>query len=214
MREGTDSCGVAGAAVLRFFSVCTLAVATICSTFPAPVALADSGREILLAQAYPPSSPPPPVPQVQVQPPPAYPPTEPPPAGYQPAPSYAPPGYGVTGYGQLPNPNETAQAEIDGRADANTEISGVLWFCVGFFLTWIGIILGYLLTPTPDGTRLIGKSPNYVTAYTSAYQSEGRSFQGIHAVYGCVTSGVIEIVAVVLLFAFEFAALGSLGAGG
>jgi hypothetical protein len=183
MQDATDSAGISGSYILRFLSICTLAVATICMTLPAPEALADSGQQILLAQAYPP--------------PPAYPPSSPPPPGYgQPPPGYPPPGYGPP-----PGANEAAQAQIDGRADAAANISGVLWFFAGFFLSWIGIILGYVLNPSPDGARLIGKSPGYVSAYTDAYQSEGRSFQGIHAVYGCVTSGVIYIVIIVLYYA-------------
>ena len=105
--------------------------------------------------------------------------------------------------------NDAAQAMQDGKADANANLSGVLWFVAGFFLSWIGILLGYLLAPSPDGVRLIGKSPTYVTAYTTSYQSEGKSFQGIHAVYGCVTSAVIELVAGVVVVVIEVAVVGS-----
>jgi hypothetical protein len=145
----------------------------ICMTFPAPEALAASSdtQQLLLAQAYPP--------------PPGYP------------PGYAPP---PPGYGMPPMVNEVTQAQIDGRADVPNNVSGTLWFVAGFFLSWIGILLGYLLTPSPDGARLVGKSPAYVQAYTEAYGNEGRSFQGIHAVYGCVTSGIIYIVFFVIYF--------------
>ncbi|HUB06765.1 MAG TPA: hypothetical protein VMB50_07185, partial [Myxococcales bacterium] len=135
----------------------TLAVATICATFPPPSALAAPVSRELLAQAYeaPPAYPP-------TEPPPAYPPTEPPPQGYAPPPpAYAP---------QFPSSD--AQAMADARADVPQEISGTLWFFAGFFLTWVGILLGYLLEPTPDGARLIGKSPAYVTTYTTTYRSE------------------------------------------
>jgi hypothetical protein len=185
MHDATDSSGFSGATVFRFLSICTLAVAMICMTLPAPEALAASGSQILLAQAYPP--------------PPAY--NNPPPPGYgQPPPGYPPPGYGPP-----PGMNEAAQAQIDGRADAVANISGILWFFAGFFLTWIGIILGYVLSPSPDGARLVGKSPGYVQAYTDAYQSEGRSVQGIHAVYGCVTSGAIVLVIYILILALDAA---------
>jgi hypothetical protein len=212
MRE-RDVTGMAGNGALRCGGVCALAVAIICSTLPAPTALADSTRELLLAQAY--------------QTPPAYPPTEPPPAGAQPPPSappaaappsYPPPAYAAPAYPPpaYPQPlygpqaaNDAAQAMQDGKADANANLSGVLWFVAGFFLSWIGILLGYLLAPTPDGVRLIGKSPTYVSAYTASYQSEGKSFQGIHAVYGCVTSAVIEIVAGIVVVVVEVAVVGS-----
>jgi hypothetical protein len=198
MHESTD---LPVARVLRSLGVCTLAVAMICMTFPAPAALAASGREPLLAQAY--------------QTPPAYPPTEPPPPGYQsyppqtyPAPSYAPPTYQPPSASQsLREASEALDATNDGKADADANISGVLWFVAGFFLSWVGILLGYLVTPSPDGTRLLGKSPAYVQAYTNAYQREGKAFQGLHAIYGCATSGVLEIVAVVVVYALAIEAL-------
>ena len=87
------------------------------------------------------------------------------------------------------------------------QISGVAWFFAGFFLSWIGIILGYALTPSIDGARLIGHSPGYVNAYTDAYRIQGRSYQGIHAVHGCVTSGAIVVVVSIVLLCL--AALGS-----
>ncbi len=169
------------AQVVRFLGVSTLAVAMICMTLPAPEALA-APSETLLAQAYPP--------------PPAYPPADAPPPGYGPPPSMPPPGM-----------NDGAQGAMDGRADAPTQISGTLWFFAGFFLTWIGIILGYVLNPSPDGARLVGKSPAYVSAYTQAYQDAGRAFQGIHAVYGCITSGVIWIVFIILYYVLVVAAV-------
>ncbi len=182
-----DLSGVSGARGVHCVGIGTLAVALICSTFPAPQALADSGRELLLAQAYQtppaqaPQTAPPESPPMNVQPPPAYPPSEPPPPGYQPPSYYPPPAYPPAypqqGYGPPQQPGEIDQATLDAKADADANISGVLWFCAGFFLTWIGILLGYLLSPTPDGARFIGKSPTYVTAYTTAYQSEGKSFR-------------------------------------
>jgi hypothetical protein len=175
MHDATDSSGFSGMSIVRFLGVCTLAVATICMTFPAPQALADSGeQQILLAQAYPPPPP------------------------YQPGYQQPPPGYPPPGYGPPPGMNDIAQAQVDAHADAVSNLSGVLWFFAGFFLSWIGIILGYLLTPSPDGARLVGKSPAYVQAYTDAYGSAGRAFQGIHAVYGCVTSGVIWIIFIII----------------
>ncbi|HUB05428.1 MAG TPA: hypothetical protein VMB50_00415 [Myxococcales bacterium] len=171
--------GMSAGQIARFLGVCTLAVATICMTLPAPEALAAPAPE-LLAQAYPP--------------PPAY-----------PAPGYGQPGYGQPppGYGPppgMPPPgyNDVQQGALDGRTDAPNQLSGTLWFFAGFFLSWIGIILGYVLTPSPDGARLVGKSPAYVGAYTDSYQSAGRSYQGIHAVYGCITSGILWILFIVI----------------
>jgi hypothetical protein len=187
-----ESIGMSAGQVVRFLAVCTLAVATICMTLPAPEALAAPAPG-LLAQAYPP-----PPPDQGYPPPQGY--GQPPPPGYAPPPGMPPPGM-----------NDVAQGSLDGQTDAPNQISGTLWFFAGFFLSWIGIILGYLLNPSPDGARLVGKSPAYVTAYTVAYQSAGRSYQGIHAVYGCITTGVIYIVFIILYFTVFAVAASTVG---
>lgn len=58
----------------------------------------------------------------------------------------------------------------------------------------------------------MGKSSTYVSSYTDAYQTEGRTYRGIHAVYGCVTSGIIVLVLSVAFFALV-AAAASVGSG-
>jgi hypothetical protein len=195
--------------VARFLGISTLAVTFVCATLPAPPALAEPGMQLLLAQAYPPSAappapPPPPSPPASNAPAVASSPAMPPPAAYPealpPPPVYLPPTPPPQGYPSYTPPQisaEQTQAVTDGKADADADLSAVLWFGAGFLLTWGGILLGYLLPPTPDGVHLIGRSPTYISAYTAAYQSEGKSFQGIHAVYGCVTAGVIEVVLIV-----------------
>ncbi len=123
----------------RCLGIATLAVANLCATLPAPAALA-APAPVLLAQDY--------------QPPPAYPPTEPPPSGYAPPPpsaEYAPPPQYPPSDGR-----DAAAGTADGTADAPREISGTLWFFAGFFLSWAGILLGYLLEPSPDGVWLVG----------------------------------------------------------
>jgi hypothetical protein len=191
MNDSTNAVGMTLGQVARFLSVCTLAIATICVTLPAPQALA-APSQVLVAQAYPP----PPPDQGGYPPPAGY--GQPPPPGYGPPMGMPPPGM-----------NDGAQGALDGRTDAPQQISGTLWFFVGFLLSWIGIILGYVLSPSPDGARLVGKSPAYVSSYTVAYQEAGRSYQGIHAVWGCVTSGAIYLVIVLFYYIFAVALVAS-----
>lgn len=208
--------------IARFTGTCGLVVVFLCTTLPAPAALADPGMQLLLAQAYSPAAtapPPPPAPPASMPPVVVSPPATPPPAAYPealpPPPVYLPPAApGYPGYAPPPISSEQTQAVADGKADADADISAVLWFGAGFLLTWGGILLGYLLPPTPDGVHLIGRSPAYISAYTAAYQSEGKSFQGIHAVYGCVTAGVIEIVVLVGVIALDASLFSTAAAGG
>ncbi|MHB1846864.1 MAG: hypothetical protein ACYCWW_18745 [Deltaproteobacteria bacterium] len=192
--------GFSAVEIARFLGVSVLAVAMLCVGFPAG-ARADTTTQgqPLLAQNYPP--------------PPAYPPSSPPPAAYPPPAYGAPaPGYGAQApMGQM---QDVGTAVQDGKNDADTQISGALWFGAGCLLTWVGIILGYVLTPTPDGSRMIGKSPSYVAAYTDAYQNEGKSFQGIHAVYGCITAAVFYILFYVVYFVIIVGAATGVAAAG
>jgi hypothetical protein len=172
------SSDVSAAQLLRRLGCCALAVATICATLPAPQALAvTDAQQLLLGQAYPP---------------------EPYPPGYYPPP---PPPRGYRRHAGPPPMAEIERGQMEGRADAYVYTSRGLWFAAGFFLTFVGIALGYLLTPAPDGARLIGRSPGYVEGYSLAFGAEARSIQGIHAVYGCVTSGAIVLVVWILEFA-------------
>lgn len=161
--------------VLRFLGTCSLAVAVVCATFPAQ-ARADVTTSEMYAQAYPP--------------PPSY-----PPPGYGQA-QYGAPQYGAPQYAPaaMPNPADVATAGADAYADVQMQINSVLWFFIGFILSWVGIILGYVITPSPDGARMIGKSSAYVAAYSEAYGSAGRSRQGTWALYGAITSCALWIV--------------------
>ena len=44
----------------------------------------------------------------------------------------------------------------------------------------------------------MGKSSDYVTAYTAAYKSAGKSAQGKMAIIGCLVLGAVEILIYVI----------------
>lgn len=95
----------------KFLPICVLSIAFICSTLPAPEALARPGTELLLAQAYP-------VPPVYSGP----------ATGYPPPPAYAaPPVVAPT--------TDAAEGATDGHGDADAKLSAAGWFCAGFFLS-------------------------------------------------------------------------------
>ena len=188
--------GMSASEVARFFGISFLAVVTICATFPAQ-ARADGAAAPVYAQSYPP--------------PPAYPPSSPPPSnngyqqpppnnGYQqpPPPQYPP--QGGYGYQQPPAPMDVASAVIDGKNDADSQINGTLWFGAGCLLPLVGVLLSYVIAPSPDGSRLIGKPPAYVITYTEIYQSEGQSSQSIHAIYGAITCCSLVILSYVFWY--------------
>ena len=104
-----------------------------------------------------------------------------------------------------------AEAITAAEQDANKDVNKPLWFGVGCVLTGLfflpeplgyivppsGLVGTYFYQPTPPPSRLIGKSPEYVAAYTSTYKAKSGKIQAQWASAGCLGGGV-TIVAVLL----------------
>ena len=99
-----------------------------------------------------------------------------------------------------------AQAIIDAATiEANKDVNKPLWFGMGCLLSglvflpgWYGLLLppmgltgSYFYRPGPPLARLMGKSPEYVEAYTSTYKSKRGNIQMRWASAGCITGGVV-----------------------
>ena len=98
-----------------------------------------------------------------------------------------------------------AEAATAAEADANKDVSKLLCFsagCVlsalfflpspyGYFLPPTGIIGAYSYRPAPPPSRLIGKSPEYIAAYTSAYQLKRGNIQAQWTSAGCLSGCVV-----------------------
>jgi hypothetical protein len=101
------------------------------------------------------------------------------------APAYAP-----------PPPFDSARAVQEATQDAQADNNGALWFFAGCLLGLIGVIIAAVADPSPPMARVMGKSPEYVTIYTSTYRSAGHTAQLHSAMWGC---GVVLIVEIGLL---------------
>lgn len=98
-----------------------------------------------------------------------------------------------------------AEAATAAEADGNKDVNKLLCFsagCVfsalfflpspyGYFLPPTGIIGSYSYRPSPPPARLIGKSPEYIAAYTSAYQLKRGNIQARWTSAGCLSGCVI-----------------------
>ena len=98
-----------------------------------------------------------------------------------------------------------AEAATAAEADANKDVSKLLCFsagCVlsalfflpspyGYLLPPTGIIGSYSYRPVPPPSRLIGKSPEYIAAYTSVYQLKRGNIQAQWTSAGCLSGCVI-----------------------
>ncbi|MCD6507660.1 hypothetical protein J7M22_13705 [Candidatus Poribacteria bacterium] len=89
-----------------------------------------------------------------------------------------------------------AAAEADAKANTNTG----LWFVAGCLGGWVGLLVAYIYQPSPPASRLLGKSPEYVAAYTDAYKDAAKRIQVKWAWTGCLAyaAGVLAYVALAM----------------
>ena len=83
-----------------------------------------------------------------------------------------------------------AAAEQDAQNDVNTS----LWVLAGCLGCVVGLGAAYGVEPSPPATRLLGKSPEYVTFYTDAYKEKAKRLQTDSAVGGCVLTTLIVVI--------------------
>jgi hypothetical protein len=93
------------------------------------------------------------------------------------------------------------RARVDAERDAKVDANAFLWFGCGFITLWIGMGAAYFIVPSPSAERLMGKSADYVFAYTTMYRSKRRSTQTKFATLGCLVSGTVTTF--IILFALS-----------
>ena len=112
----------------------------------------------------------------------------------------------------------TAQTELEALqqivtaaehdADADADADGCAWLCSGFSLALGGgcllgslsLVSAYSYRPSPPVSRLVGKSPEYISVYIDTYKEERRSTAASAAFVGCTlgaaTAGCLALVGV------------------
>lgn len=93
---------------------------------------------------------------------------------------------------------EVLRAKEDAKKDAASEVSSVTWFAAGF----VGCIFGFgyalFYDPGIDGSKFIGKSPEYIMTYTNTYKSITKNKRLVGSGIGCVTT--IAMLRVISIF--------------
>jgi len=95
-----------------------------------------------------------------------------------------------------------ANAERQARSD----ISGGTWFLIGCVIGPIGYLLA-MSEPNPPSTHLLGKSPEYVAAYTDCYRRMGKSIKTKNAMTGCLIGVSINVVLLIIYFVLIYEAV-------
>ena len=87
-------------------------------------------------------------------------------------------------------------AERDAEADGKqllwvggTFLLGLVGSCV---LGSVGLLGAALYQPAPPASRLLGKSPGYITVYTEAYRAKIQEIQVRSAVLGCLGGSIVS----------------------
>ncbi len=89
--------------------------------------------------------------------------------------------------------SNATQACAQARQDVEMNINKTIWLLAGFFFQVAGIVGAYLIEPSPPASKLLGKSPEYVAAYTDCYKEAGKKIQTNAAIKGCVISVLLSI---------------------
>lgn len=84
-----------------------------------------------------------------------------------------------------------------GERDAVTDVNSDIWFALGCVTPLIGVVASYVYTP--NSSRMIGKSSEYILVYTEAYKAKARSLQSKAAINGCFTSAGVSAALMLLV---------------
>ena len=96
------------------------------------------------------------------------------------------------------------EAKAAAEADAEAKTNKFAWFVIGCTSGLIGATYGYLFyEPSPPASALLGKSPEYVAAYTDAYAKKAKDIQGRNAMFGCVLTGLGYVAFLVVALAAD-----------
>ena len=98
----------------------------------------------------------------------------------------------------LAQQEELMAGSVAGEQAARASVNGTLWLVVGCFGGIVGLVIAYVFEPSPPATQLLGKSPEYVAAYTVSYKATAKKIQTNKALTGCIVSTVAYVVLVVL----------------
>lgn len=102
----------------------------------------------------------------------------------------------IVGFSLLPF-TSFADACDDGRAMANNEVNGAVWFGIGCLGGPLGVGAAYVVKPDPPTSALVGKPADYIAKFTDCYRDEAKGIQAKNAWIGCVIINLFYAVALV-----------------
>ena len=107
----------------------------------------------------------------------------------------------------LVNASDFDDARMAAERDAKSDVSAWLWLGAGCLFNLLGVGAAYVIVPSPPASRLLGKSNEYIAAYTDMYKDSARGVQVKNALIGCganAACGVLYYVFWVLVLGYNF----------
>lgn len=99
----------------------------------------------------------------------------------------------------LAQQDDLIAGRIAGEKAARADVNQQLWFFVGCVGGLLGCVFAYFYAPSPPSAQFIGKSPEYVVAYTDAYKATAKTVQTNSALKGFIVPVVVGCAVYVLL---------------
>ncbi|HDH99566.1 MAG: hypothetical protein DRP94_07100 [Candidatus Latescibacterota bacterium] len=93
----------------------------------------------------------------------------------------------------VPTPQKPSlpDAVVLARQQAEGDVNKTMWMGAGFLLGLPGVILAYIVEPSPPTAALVGKPPEYTATYIRAYKEKAREIQAKYAFYGCLIGSAV-----------------------
>jgi hypothetical protein len=89
-------------------------------------------------------------------------------------------------------------AKANAESAANRDVSKACWFGAGMTIVGSGAALIWH-SSSPDPVAFAGKSPEYIRAYSDAYNSRVKKIQSFYSCLGCATTITMASFAVLLI---------------
>ena len=100
----------------------------------------------------------------------------------------------------LAQQGDLAAGRMAGSTAARTDTNGTAWLAIGCLFGCLGVGAAYVLEPNPPTTALLGKSPEYVAAYTDSYRQTAKRKRTSKAWTGCVVGTLLSIASNVAVY--------------
>lgn len=94
---------------------------------------------------------------------------------------------------------EMTKIIAEAEADAESDVDTAKWTMAGCLFNYLAVQKAHKSAPSPDPSRLLGKSPEYVKVYTKAYKEKAQAIQAKHAMVGCFIVVTIEVIVVIIV---------------